>query len=514
MLDVTTGALARCSEDVTQDRPTDTGIVPRDTVETIVRNRDRALELYCLAHQALNTANEAVAGAAGATRDLCPGENRYNHHLSSEKAHWLKPGRVPSREDYMATARKITDTDVWSHLIAITDLEKLMDRKAKDEFSRQLQDDPPEVTVDNVFATLEHFMADAGTIFRRGIANCFSSLDRRFKSHDGFKIGSRVILTHMFDGFGHMNYHRNTEATLIDIDRTFRLLDGKKDCDVYTGIVGALRNDRTGWGARQTETHSDYFKVVGYMNGNAHIWFKRDDLLEKVNKMLAEYYGETIGDGNDRDDGGLFTPKTTLAKHYGFYPTPDEASKTIIDMAGLYREKGMPALRILEPSAGTGNLARRCVRGYGEGHESVSYHARERIASEPNLVDCVEVQANLASDLKAEGIYRKVYAQDFLTLQPVGLYDRVVMNPPFDRERDIDHVMHALNFLADDGVLIAIMSAGTEFRETRKATAFRALMKKMNAHWRDLPAGSFSSVGTNCNTIVLKVSKNGRHFYH
>lgn len=82
--------------------------------------------------------------------------------------------------------------------------------------------------------------------------------------------------------------------------------------------------------------------------------------------------------------------------------------------------------------------------------------------------------------------------------------------PKGRRERDIDHVMHALAFLKPDGCLTAIMSAGTEFRETRKSTAFRALMKSMGARFKDLPAGSFSSVGTNCNTIVLTVWKNGQ----
>jgi hypothetical protein len=87
-------------------------------------------------------------------------------------------------------------------------------------------------------------------------------------------------------------------------------------------------------------------------------------------------------------------------------------------------------------------------------------------------VDCVEVQPHLAEALRNEGIYRSVRGCDFLLLKPdpANLYDRVVMNPPFDRERDIDHVMHALSFLKLDGFLIAIMSAGTEFRETRKAT--------------------------------------------
>ncbi|MEX0684044.1 MAG: hypothetical protein WD472_11410, partial [Dehalococcoidia bacterium] len=68
-------------------------------------------------------------------------------------------------------------------------------------------------------------------------------------------------------------------------------------------------------------------------------------------------------------------------------------------------------------------------------------------------------------------------------------------------------VFHALKFLRPGGQLIAIMSAGTEFRETKKAIAFRALVASMNGKFRDLPAGSFSEVGTYVNTCYLQLQK-------
>ena len=70
--------------------------------------------------------------------------------------------------------------------------------------------------------------------------------------------------------------------------------------------------------------------------------------------------------------------------------------------------------------------------------------------------------------LRASGLYRNVWHEDFLSRLPHGSYDRVVMNPPFDLERDIDHVMHAMEFLKPDGLLVAIMSAGTEWRGDEK----------------------------------------------
>jgi len=57
------------------------------------------------------------------------------------------------------------------------------------------------------------------------------------------------------------------------------------------------------------------------------------------------------------------------------------------------------------------------------------------------------------------------------------------------------------------------MSAHTEFAETRKATAFRDLMKRLNAHFNDNPRNSFASVGTNVNSITVRVYADGRKFY-
>jgi hypothetical protein len=489
------------------------GIVPRATVKMIVAKRDAALVLYGEAHGTLALASRAVERACAAASSLHPRDDRYNHHLHDEKARFLKAVEVPCRDDYMAQARKITDTDVWSHIIAITDLEQLMDKQAKDDLHQRLLNDPPEATVENIYATLEQFSRDADTIFKRGIANCFSSLDRRFRSHDGFKLGSRVILDRMFDEHGWWDYRRDMESTLLDIERTFILLDGQSMRPGYGGIVGRLRHRRqASHGARQDIVENEFFKVCIYKNGNAHVWLKRDDLVEKVNRLLADYYGEVIPDGQTPDDdGGLFTPKTSVAKNYGFFPTPDAAAERVIRHTPLYRDRDEAPLSVLEPSAGSGNLARRCAEArtgtnYDGGRCDYTYRA---------AVDCIEIQPELADALRSEGVYRRVLSCDFLLLQPdpEKLYDRVVMNPPFDRERDIDHVMHALSFLKADGFLIAIMSAGTEFRETRKSTAFRSLMQRMNALWEDLPPGSFASAGTYVNTVILRVWKDGRRFY-
>lgn len=479
---------------------TETGIVPRATVRDMVRRRNEAIDAYRKGFIALHAAEEALREARQRYAAIDPyahqRESSYTYSTQDEDRRFISKLDVPSREDYEAIARKVIDRRAWATLIEMTDLEKLMDKEAKDQLREQLQETVPEVTEENVWATLDQFRADAGTIFRRGIANCFSKLDRRFRSHDGWKVGSRVILSYMFDGSGYWSYRSNHRDTLHDIDRTFCVLDGRNNPDMIGGIVAAVEQARgRGWGARQTEVESDYFKVRAFKNGNAHIWFKRKDLVEKVNRLLGEYYGAPIPEERAaEEDTGLNTPKTSLAKNYGFYPTPDQLADSVLTDVPLYRADDAPPLRILEPSAGTGQLARRIAAHKGKPQ-----------------VDCIEVQPELCERLERLGL--SVRCADFLTVVPMPVYDLVVMNPPFDRERDIDHVMHALKFLKPDGALVAIMSAGTEFRDTKKSRAFRAHMRGLGARIRDLPPGSFSSVGTNCNTIMVRLYLKDRHQY-
>jgi hypothetical protein len=471
-------------------------IMPRATVESVVAHRNRTLALYEQAHAALAIAETELDKAHASCYGLAQPENRFNYHSREEKVAFLKPFRLEKRDAYMATARRIVDTEVWSHIIGITDLERLMDKQAKEELHKQLIENPPEITVENVQATLQQFCLDAGTIFKRGIANCFTKLERRFRSHDGWKVGSRIVLTYMFDHMGWWNHSRDMESVLLDVERTFMVLDGRKVPPSYVGIVGQLRNHRTGGhGPRQSFVENEFFRVRAFKNGNCHVWFKRDDLVDKVNQLLGEYYGAPIPEEREpEEDTGLHRPKTSLAKNFGFFPTPDDAADRMLETCPLYREKDQPKVVALEPSAGTGNLARRLV-------------------AKGAIVDCVEVQPALASQLADAKIYRKVLPCDFMQLPANPVYDLVAMNPPFDLERDIDHVMHALEFLKPTGCLVAIMSASTEFRETKKSVAFRALIEKMHGQFSDLPAGSFSSVGTNVNTITLKVFKDGRTFW-
>lgn len=124
-------------------------------------------------------------------------------------------------------------------------------------------------------------------------------------------------------------------------------------------------------------------------------------------------------------------------KAHQFYPTPASLAQRSVDLAeiGLNHE-------CLEPSAGTGGLA--------------DLMPTERTT-------CVEISGLHHKVLEAKG--HRVVWNDFLTwasgrAADGKTFDRIVMNPPFDRGQWQAHVEHAAGLLKQGGRLVAILPSG------------------------------------------------------
>ncbi|HBO4142225.1 TPA: PLxRFG domain-containing protein [Pseudomonas aeruginosa] len=81
-------------------------------------------------------------------------------------------------------------------------------------------------------------------------------------------------------------------------------------------------------------------------------------------------------------------------------------------------------------------------------------------------------------------------------------YDRIVMNPPFSKGRDIQHVQHAYSLLKAGGRLVAIMGEGAFFQSNKAAENFRAWLDGLGATSERLPEGSFMDPALPVNTGV------------
>lgn len=168
----------------------------------------------------------------------------------------------------------------------------------------------------------------------------------------------------------------------------------------------------------------------------------------------------------------------------GFFPTPEALAREVVEKANIE-----PGMSVLEPSAGLGHLADIIME----------------VEPECSLV-CMEQYVPLAEALRLKG-YAAVQT-DFLQEGPREIFDRIVMNPPFENQADIDHVLHAFEFLKPEGRLVAIMSTSWTFRDNAKSVEFREFVGN-NGTWEQNEEGAFKSAfrPTGVATVTVTLDK-------
>jgi predicted RNA methylase len=187
-------------------------------------------------------------------------------------------------------------------------------------------------------------------------------------------------------------------------------------------------------------------------------------------------------DAEERMEQILLTGDVVVPKdEFDFFPTPPSVVLEMLAAANV-----QPQHRVLEPSAGRGNIA-------------LQFAAMAQ-------VDCIEILEDNCRFLEA-GPYASVKCHDFLAVEPYPLYDRVVMNPPFSKRRDIKHVLHALKFVKPGGRLVAIMPPSFTYRTDALTTDFNSTLAAYGGKLQPLPDGSFKSSGTMVSTVMVVIDK-------
>lgn len=177
------------------------------------------------------------------------------------------------------------------------------------------------------------------------------------------------------------------------------------------------------------------------------------------------------------DDPVLVAERELIGKDLpGFFPTPEPVIQQMLELAQI--EEGHT---VLEPSCGKGDIVTEIAREY------------------PNAqITAIELNPTLADVLAAKDI--EVTFGDFL--QHIATYDRIVMNPPFEKGADIDHLRHAFGLLSSGGRLVSVMSEGPFFRSDAKATEFRDWLDTVTSETHELPEGAFAGADAFRQTSV------------
>jgi predicted RNA methylase len=215
------------------------------------------------------------------------------------------------------------------------------------------------------------------------------------------------------------------------------------------------------------------------------LYRRTDEVLNAAGGTWDRFEGAHIFKGSAADaiDQIILTGEVTVPQDFGYFPTPPGVVDTLIALAGIE-----PGMTVLEPSAGKGAIVIKLL---------------QRGA----VVDAIELLPENVADLRRLStdlnLIRNVEQGDFLATTACGHFDRIVMNPPFAKQADIHHVVHALNYLKIGGRLVAVMAAGVRFRENKLAIEFRALVERHGGYFVELPKGSFKESGTMVNTVIV-----------
>lgn len=163
----------------------------------------------------------------------------------------------------------------------------------------------------------------------------------------------------------------------------------------------------------------------------------------------------------------------------GYFPTPEKVVRQMIQLLEL-----QPEHTLCEPSAGQGHIL--------------------DLLPKTNKIRIGEILEDNRRILNLKGY--SVTFTDFL--KDACKSDRIIQNPPFERQQDIFHALHAIDCLNPGGILVSVMSSGVLFRNNKKTQKFREDVLNY-AEVISLPEGSFKESGTMVNTILVKYRKIG-----
>ena len=258
-----------------------TDVICSTSIERIVTGRNAALSLTeILIHQLsdISTLTDSIGG--GKSNEWGVRQYRYDC--------WL----MEKPETAMKAITHNIDRGIWKDLMKKSGMLSLMDAQARDEWYKNLEgEDIPAVSEANILSTFEQLHQSKGEVFERGVINVFKGLSWNYKTNSPCKFGTKIIVTGLVKcdrwGFG-LNWGWQRDR-LADLERMLMLLDGQPIPDNRADVTRRL-SDHIHTNPHSNRYEDEMFAIKYFQKGTAHINFKRPELLDKLNDIIARHY--------------------------------------------------------------------------------------------------------------------------------------------------------------------------------------------------------------------------------
>lgn len=178
-------------------------------------------------------------------------------------------------------------------------------------------------------------------------------------------------------------------------------------------------------------------------------------------------------------DGGSLNIK----KEFQFFATPAKLAQIMVKIADVNNYQ-----TILEPSAGQGAIIKAV-----------------KDVCDTNVDYCELMDINAKILQKMSGC--TLISEDFLKLGRFGYYDRIIANPPFNKNQDIEHIKLMFKHLKTGGRIVTIASNSWRTGSQKKQVDFRNWLDEIGAVIEDIESGTFKESGTNIATCMIIIDK-------
>lgn len=176
--------------------------------------------------------------------------------------------------------------------------------------------------------------------------------------------------------------------------------------------------------------------------------------------------------------------RCNLQQDYQFFETPADVADWLVMLAGGIHEDDT----VLEPSAGRGALIKAIHR-----------------ACPSVMVECYELMPENREFLHT--LNNVILLDEDFTKDSVGSYTKIIANPPFSSNQDIEHVRLMYDRLEEGGTLAAITSQHWKFASEKKCIDFRNWLKEVHGEVFEISAGEFKESGTSISTMAVVIKK-------
>ncbi|MEM6161944.1 DUF4942 domain-containing protein [Erwinia sp. P6884] len=255
-------------------------------IERIVTGRDAALVQIEQLIQQLETISQLTAGTGGGNASDWAMKQGHRYDC------WL----MEKPEKALPVITRNIDRSLWRDLMLKSGMLSLMDAQARTQWYQNLEDcELPTISEANILSTFKQLHQSKADVFERGIINVFKGLSWDYKTNSPCYFGKKIIISNLVthNRWGYSLTWEYRRDQLADLERMLFLLDGKAIPDNRADISINLMNHIRDIPGKDAYGDS-YFSIRYFQKGTAHLTFKRPELVEKINDIIAKHYPDQL----------------------------------------------------------------------------------------------------------------------------------------------------------------------------------------------------------------------------